>query len=185
MINYNKRNINIIALIISLIVFMCVVYINSQVNSILRIDNSNINSKEKTIANIQKQEAVSEVETWEINIPKIELKAPISEGTDSDTMNKYVGHFKNSAREQGNICLAAHNRGYPVNYFENIKKLEKGDLIIYNIGNIEKKYKVHMISIVEDTNWDNLQNTEDNRITLITCVENKPTYRRCIQGIEI
>ena len=26
--------------------------------------------------------------------------------------------------------------------------------------------------------------TEENRITLITCVENEPEYRRCIQGIE-
>jgi len=30
-----------------------------------------------------------------------------------------------------------------------------------------------------------LKNTFDNRITLITCVEDQPEYRRCIQGTEI
>ena len=30
-----------------------------------------------------------------------------------------------------------------------------------------------------------LENTEDNRITLITCVENRPELRRCIQAKEI
>lgn len=185
MINYSKKNINIIALIVSVIIFMCGIYINSQVNSIIKIDNENTNTKEKINIDISKNEEAIETDTWEISIPKIELKAPISEGTDKETMDKYVGHFENTAKNQGNICLAAHNRGYPVNYFQNIKQLEKGDLIIYTIGNTEKKYKVSMISIVEDTNWDNLQKTEDNRITLITCVENEPEYRRCIQGIEI
>lgn len=183
MINYSKRNVNIVAIIISIVIFMCGIYINSQVNSITKIDNENIRNKEEI--NIQKNEEMIDTSIWEINIPKIELKAPIAEGTDKETMDQYVGHFENSSKNQGNICLAAHNRGYPVNYFQNIKQLEKGDLIIYTIGNTEKKYKVNMISIVEDTNWDNLQSTEDNRITLITCVENEPEYRRCIQGIEI
>ena len=29
------------------------------------------------------------------------------------------------------------------------------------------------------------ENTEDNRITLITCVENMYEYRRCVQAVEI
>ena len=27
-------------------------------------------------------------------------------------------------------------------------------------------------------------NTKDNKLTLITCVENQPQYRRCIQAVE-
>ena len=45
-------------------------------------------------------------------------------------------------------------------------------------------YIVETIEIIENTNWNYLKNTEDNRITLITCIENEPKYRRCIQGIE-
>ena len=44
---------------------------------------------------------------------------------------------------------------------------------------------MELVSIIKDTDWSKLENTQDNRITLITCVENVPDSRRCIQGIEI
>ena len=99
-------------------------------------------------------------------------------------MNKYVGHFDETQLEYGNVGLAAHNRGYPVNYFENLKQLKVGSEIIYIHEDFEMTYVVEKIEVIENTNWEYLQNTEDNRITLITCVENEPKYRRCIQGVE-
>lgn len=45
-----------------------------------------------------------------LEIPKIELSAPIKEGTDWDTMKEYIGHFENSSIWEGNVCLASHNR---------------------------------------------------------------------------
>lgn len=86
--------------------------------------------------------------------------------------------------QKGNVGLAAHNRGYPVNYFENIKLLEIGDEIYYLYEGKEIKYIVNLKEIIEDTNWNYLKNTEDNRITLITCVENQPKYRLCVQAVE-
>ena len=75
-------------------------------------------------------------ETWEIEIPKINLKAEIKDGTDQENLNKNIGHFIESGYINGNICLAAHNRGYKVNYFQNLKQLEKGDKIIYKYNSI-------------------------------------------------
>ena len=75
--------------------------------------------------------------------------------------------------------------GYNVNYFNRLKELEIGDKIIYKTKIGTKKYIVNLSTIITDTDWSYLQKTKDNRITLITCVENKPTLRRCIQGIEI
>lgn len=75
--------------------------------------------------------------------------------------------------------------GYPVNYFGKLKDLQIGDEIIYKTKYGTKKYKVHIKTIIKDTDWSYLRNTEDNRITLITCVENKPELRRCIQALEI
>lgn len=49
-------------------------------------------------------------DNWYIEIPKINLVAPISEGTTQEVMNKYVGHFENTNVWEGNIGLAAHNR---------------------------------------------------------------------------
>ena len=121
---------------------------------------------------------------WKIEIKSISLSAPIAEGTSSEVMNKYVGHFENTSKKKGNIGLAAHNRGYPVNYFENLKKLKLDDEIIYTYNNFKKVYIVDKIEIIKDTDWSMLKNTDDNKITLITCVENEPNFRRCIQGIE-
>ena len=54
--------------------------------------------------------------------------------------------------------------------------------------NVEKKYSQNLKKTeeneIKETNWSYLEETKDNRITLITCVENEPEYRRCIQGIE-
>ncbi len=100
-------------------------------------------------------------------------------------MNVYVGHFSVTSKWNGNVALAAHNRGYPVNYFANLKKLEKGEIIEYHINGKTRKYRIETITKIRDTDWRYLENTEDNRITLITCVENEPDYRRCIQAVEI
>lgn len=100
-------------------------------------------------------------------------------------LDNYVGHFEESATKKGNICLAAHNRGYKNNYFENLKKLKIGDEIFYKNNEYEQKYVVSKHEIIKDTDWVNLENTEEDKITLITCVENEPNYRRCIQGEKI
>ena len=124
-------------------------------------------------------------QTWKIIIPVIGLEAEIAEGTTDNIMNQYVGHFEGTGIITGNVGLAAHNRGYPVNYFQNIKDLQMGDEIEYIANGISKTYRIDVIAVIQDTDWMYLQNTKDNRITLITCVEDKPELRRCIQGVEI
>ena len=100
-------------------------------------------------------------------------------------MLDYVGHFENTEEWDGNVGLAAHNRGYPINYFANLKELKIGDEIIYKTKYGVKRYKVILSIIIKDTDWSYLQETKENKITLITCVENQPSNRRCIQGEEI
>ena len=120
---------------------------------------------------------------WYIEIPKIKLYAPIEEGTNDEILNRSVGHFENTSRQSGNCGLAAHNRGYRVNYFAKVKELEKGDIIYYFVDQQKYKYKVENIFIIYETDWSTLENTEDDRITLITCVENREEYRLCVQGV--
>lgn len=99
-------------------------------------------------------------------------------------MDKYVGHFEETSKNIGNIGLAAHNRGYSVNYFSDIKRLKDGDEISYICNDFKKTYKVSKNVIIKDTDWTYLEKTEENTITLIKCVENEPEYRRCIQAKE-
>ena len=120
-----------------------------------------------------------------LEIPKIDVKAQIKEGVDLDTLKTDIGHFPNSSIWNGNIALASHNRGNDVaHYFQDINKLEKGDLIIYKSEMGERRYKVTDIQEIESTDWSKIEDTKENKITLITCVVNKPELRLCVQGEE-
>lgn len=121
---------------------------------------------------------------WRLTIPCIGLDAEIADGTDDEVLNNWIGHFETTGYSDGNIALAAHNRGYPVNYFENIKNLEFGDEIIYYYHGIALRFSVSEMNIIKDTQVEVLENTEEKIITLITCVENEPEYRRCVIGKE-
>lgn len=216
MFSYTTRNIHVISLIISIIVFTAsngvytaVKNLTTKYNMEKRVmieyaKENNLDATQEEEPNIQqekrssiqqqdiktqekntKEQSAKKQPKWEIQIPKINLTAPIAEGVSQEIMNKYVGHFEDTAKLNGNVGLAAHNRGYPVNYFKDLKVLEIGDEIIYQVENQTREYKVEVIKTIKDTNWNYLQETEDNRITLITCVENKPEYRLCIQAVQI
>lgn len=134
------------------------------------------NKEEKTEENKENE--------WYLEIPCINLKANIKEGTSKEVMDDYIGHFEKTKKDIGNIGLAAHNRGYKNNYFQNLKELKENDEIYYKYKNKSKKYVVTKNIIIKDTDWSNLEESNNNIITLITCVENQPEYRRCIQGKE-
>ncbi len=140
-----------------------------------------INSKTNT-SNVNTQENICE--EWYLEIPKINLFAKIAEGTEEKILNEYIGHFKETTFINGNVGLAAHNRGYKVNYFSKLKELEIGDTINYCYNNEIRTYKVILKEIIDETNWSFLKNTKENKLTLITCVEDMPELRRCIQAIE-
>lgn len=123
--------------------------------------------------------------TWYLEIPLINLKAPIKEGTKKQTQNESIQHFQESKKWIGNVCLAVHNKDYKNNSFANIKQLKKSDQIIYHYEGKEKEYMVQTNEIIQDTDLSCLENTEENTITIITYIENETNYRRCIKGIEI
>ena len=184
---YTNKFINLISLILSIIIFgiiyFCFFNKNTPIEKVSNlIYEININ-KENDRENNKEQETL-DLGNWYIEIPTINLSAPIAEGTDSDTLNTKVGHFLDTPIETGNVGLAAHNRGYEYNFFQNLKKIKKEDKIIYTHDDFKRTYIVDKIEIIENTNWEYLKNSEENKITLITCVENEPKYRRCVQAVE-
>ncbi len=164
--------------------------LNDKLLELLQVSNIDYNvNKSKTITNKKEKETYSkqkEIENiWRIEIPKIGLIAPIKSGTTQEILATAVGHFNESQKWNGNVALAGHNRGYNCNFFQNIKKLKKGDKIIYYTENGKREYSVEMNEIIYQTDWRYIEDTIDNRITLITCVENMYEYRRCVQAKEI
>lgn len=122
-----------------------------------------------------------------IEIPKLGLVAPIKEGIDLEILSKYVGHFSNSSVWDGNIALAAHNRGTSVkHYFDRINELVNGDTIIYKTKLGKRSYEVISSKEIENTDWSVTESNtnENNTITLITCIKNKPEKRLCVVAKE-
>ena len=159
-----------------------------------------INNKNKDLASAQDIQTDVEFENitydkaediWDdsvlgiITIDKIGLNATVKEGTSSETLLNYIGHIEETATYDGNIGLAGHNRGCENSYFARISELENGDIITYKTKFYEKQYKVDNIKVILDTDWSLLENTTENKITLITCVANKEKQRLCVQATEI
>lgn len=192
MLKNNKRKLLIIMISIIMLTFISIIFIllinfsiqKKQVNSNLILKNTSINPIQTIDVNkIVKSQYKNS--NWRIKISKINLDAPIIEGTTKEILRRGVGHFESTNKWDGNICLAAHNRGYKYNYFQEIKKLQEGDIITYEYQQKLKKYEVISNIVIDETDWSCVQDTKENKITLITCEENKPEYRRCVQAKEI
>lgn len=119
-----------------------------------------------------------------LTIEKINLKATVKEGSTEEILKEYIGHITETAKYDGNIGLAAHNRLNKYSYFARINELEQGDKIIYKTKFYTRTYIVIKKKVIYDTDWTELKNSKDNRITLITCIKDKPNQRLCIQAIE-
>lgn len=117
-----------------------------------------------------------------LEIPKIKLNGPIMEGSTSSILKNYIGHIEETSLYNGNIGLAAHNRGNKYSYFAKLNELEKGDELIYKTKFGESKYIVDIIKEINEEDWSLLENTSEDKLTLITCIKNKRNYRLCVQG---
>ena len=115
-------------------------------------------------------------------IDKIDFNGLVYEGTDLDTLKIGVGHFSSSPFFDGNVCLAAHNTS---SFWARLKDLEYDDSIKYISFLGTREYKVSNILQINETDFSLLENTDENIITLITCVKNNRPKRLCVQATEI
>jgi LPXTG-site transpeptidase (sortase) family protein len=117
-----------------------------------------------------------------IQIEKIGFEGLIYEGTSLDTLAKGVGHFESSSYLEGNVCLAAHNTN---KFWAKLHTLETGDKITYISFLGTKEYQVTNKTQISETDWSLLENTNENTLTLITCVKGQKEKRLCVQATEI
>lgn len=195
--NYSKRKGIIVSIIISLVIWISLNFIliqfnenqKKEVNTTLVLKTSQVNPIiENEEENIEINEAVENQyknNEWRIFISKINLDAPILEGTSQEILRRGVGYFSSTSKWDGNVVLAAHNRGYKYNFFQEIKRLEVGDIIEYQTEQGKRTYQVSRKDEIKETNLSCLENTKENKLTLITCIENMPEYRLCIQAEQI
>ena len=115
-----------------------------------------------------------------IEIDKINYQGLIYEGTSMDVLDKGIGHFTSSPILNGNVCLAGHNYS---GIWENLYTLEKGDTIKYTSVLGTEIYSVCDVRQIEETDMSVLENTQNDMLTLITCVKNVPSKRLCVEAI--
>ena len=119
-----------------------------------------------------------------IEIPALDLSVRIYQGTDSKTLAKGVGHFEDTSIWDGNVCLAAHNRGAN-SYFGQIHTLDIGDKITLTTKLGTRTYKVTDVFKVSETDRGGLADSGENMLTLYTCVRNQRDQRWCVTAAEV
>lgn len=165
-------------LLFFVIVYMSLIYkpkINTRVDSNLDFNNLNLYQNESVFIHDN---------VWFLTIPKINLnKIEIKETVASDILENYIGHFPSSSLLFGNVCLAAHNNGYNNNYFKDINLLDTGDKIYYSYNGKSKIYVVKEKCVINYNDFSYLDNTNEDTITLITCITSSPNNRLCVQAV--
>lgn len=82
--------------------------------------------------------------------------------------------------------MCGHNVNFDLTdgYFKNIHTLKEGDTLTYKTALGQRTYSVTAVKEIADDDWSWLGRTEDNRITLITCISGKPAARLVVQAVE-
>ncbi len=166
---------SVILVILTIIVLAFVIYINKT------NDNENLSIEE--IIDEKTEDILTEEDSEIIGYLKIDsinLNAPIKDGTELSTLKTAIGHFKETAYFNGNVCFAAHNRGYNQNFFEKLNELKKGDKVEYITKYTTQEYYVTDIKEVEETDLTVLNPTEQDQVTMITCIKNQKEKRLCV-----
>ncbi len=108
-----------------------------------------------------------------VYIPSVGILGQVKNGTDKETIKKYIGRFENNAMpgENGNFAACAHNNIY-TELFRNLYKVRKGADIKVITKTHEYTYKVESITKISPSQTEVLnQDMNKKEITLITCTD--------------
>ncbi|MGN0973314.1 MAG: class D sortase [Bacilli bacterium] len=143
------------------------------------------NEEIKNLEPLEQQKITYEDTIGTLTIPDILLdNAPIKEGTELSILSEAIGHFTSTSLYAGNVGLASHNGGGSGDFFRNLNKVKVGTEIYYKTNYGTRRYVVKDIKIIEETDWSLLESTDNNRLTLITCVKGQSNKRLCVQAVE-
>jgi sortase A len=102
-----------------------------------------------------------------MRIPRLDVEAPVLEGTDDITLNRGVGHIAGTAYfgHDGNIGIAGHRDGF----FRGLKNIKVGDRIQIDEVDRTETYIVDRLQIVSPQNVSVLASSAKPILTLVTC----------------
>ena len=112
-----------------------------------------------------------------LEIPNLNIKVPVMDGTDKETLSVAAGHFEGTGSVgKENYCIAGHNSTIYAEIFNELDKIQIGDEI-YLIDNDDNRtkyiYVVSEYNIVNPKNISVLDDFGDDRLTVITCTDDE------------
>lgn len=121
-----------------------------------------------------------------LEIPDLDIKAPVMDGTEHEVLSKAAGHFPDTgALGEGNYCIAGHNSTIYAEIFNEMKHIEIGmEMYLYdnNAGRTKYTYIVTKNFIVEPSETWVLEDFGDDRLTIVTCTDDG-TQRQIVVGM--
>lgn len=120
-----------------------------------------------------------------LSVPSVNIKYPVVKGTSSKILKTSLGYFENTALpgQKGNFAVAGHRNSSYAKYFNRLDEVKPGDEIIVETKDNKYTYIVDKTLKIHESETDVLKQSEDARITLITCTNGfKPKYRIVVQG---
>ena len=105
-----------------------------------------------------------------IQIPAIQVDAPVVQGDGFEQLKKGVGQHIGSANpgETGNLVLSAHNDIFG-EIFRDLDRLKPGDQVIVHTAQKAYTYVVMDLQVVEPTRVEVMDPTPQPTVTLISC----------------
>lgn len=125
-------------------------------------------------------------ENINFEIPRLNVKVPVLEGTDNKALQVSAGHFEGTgALGKGNYCIAGHNSTIYAEIFNDLDQIQIGDEM-YLVDTDEKRtrytYIVTEYKTVEPSDTWVLNDYGDDRLTVISCTDDG-TMRQVVVGI--
>lgn len=126
-----------------------------------------------------------------IEIPKIDVRLPIYQGTDENALQMGAGWWPATSLPTGgastHCVLTAHTGLVKAKMFTDIDQLVEGDTFTLSILDRTLTYEVDQILVVEPTDWDDLEVVEgQDYVTLYTCTPyGVNTHRLLVRGHRI
>ena len=157
---------------------------DEKLNGMENVSFNRLSGAESGSYTAQMQLTVTNGHFGAVSIGNRKLFAYVYPGATYESMRKGAGHVDGTSVWNGNVALCGHNRGsWP--YFGTLKNVQVGDVITYRTSLGVRTYRVTSAGRIAATNTAVLNPTADNRITLLTCIANEPSYRLCVVGQEI
>ena len=108
-----------------------------------------------------------------VEIPELEIKYPVFEGTGAEQLNEGIGHMESTARlcEKGNCVLAGHNGSRRGTFFTNLSSIRVGaEIQVTTKAGVAHSYTVEEMRVVNPYEDWVTEKSNAEVLTLFTCV---------------